>query len=160
MFTTIIHPIRKALLLSCNEYVVLDHIYRLSNNTKYGGWCIASKEKIAEWNELSRPTVFRIIDTLLEKNLIEKDLTTGYLRTLDQWNELIANQHDWTVNWIIQTYDNMEYYINEQQRINLSILMETKKFINLEGEIIAVSLIKRIKPVFKSMLGGLLKFKK
>ena len=97
MFTTIIHPIRKALCLSCNEYIVLDQVYRLSHNDKYGSWCVASKAKIAEWLDLSEKTVFRAIEKLIAKELISKDNQTGWIKTTDAWNEQIANSGDWAI---------------------------------------------------------------
>jgi hypothetical protein len=97
MYTTIIHPIRKSLCLSCNEYIVLDQIYRLSHNDKYGGWCVASKAKIAEWLDLSEKTVFRAVERLIIKELISKDKQTGWIKTTDSWNEQIANSGDWAI---------------------------------------------------------------
>lgn len=68
----------------------------LSHNEKYGGWCICSKEKIAEELDLSRRTVFGAIKTLEAKSLIKKS-EKGFLRTTDEWNELIANKHDYLI---------------------------------------------------------------
>lgn len=98
MYTTIIHPIRKAHHLSVNEYVVLDTIYQLSNNQKFGGWCVASKNNIAKWLDLGEATVFRAIETLIAKGLIEKN-ELGHLRSLDLFNEQIANKHDWAIGF-------------------------------------------------------------
>jgi len=52
---------------------VLCDIKQMSQNPEYGYTCIKSKEKIAEWLDLSRTTVFTIIDTLIKKGLIEKN---------------------------------------------------------------------------------------
>src|SRR3990167_10654349 len=89
MFTTIIHPIRRALQLSCDEYIVLWEIYVLSNNRKYGGWCVKSKRRIAEDIDLSEKTVFRIIKTLEGKELVERS-EEGWLRSKDVFNEQVA----------------------------------------------------------------------
>lgn len=94
MYTTIIHPIRVALNLSLNEYCVLDSIYRLSQNVKYGGWCVQSKANIAKDLGLGDRVVFTIIKTLEEKDLIERN-DQGNLRTKDSWNEMMANKHDY-----------------------------------------------------------------
>lgn len=96
MFTNIIHPLRKAFNLSMNEYAVLDSIYFLSHNNKYGGWCIASKETIANELDLGERTVFAAIEKAVIKGLVEKG-EKGYLRTTDQWNEIMANKHDWYI---------------------------------------------------------------
>jgi predicted transcriptional regulator len=69
------HIVRKALNLSLNEMAVLCDIVQMSQNPKYGHWCIKSKEKIAEWLNLSKDTVFRAINTLESKGYIEKGLT-------------------------------------------------------------------------------------
>ena len=96
MYTTIIHPLRKAYNLSITEYCILDSIYMLSHNSKYGGWCIASKRQIAEELDLAERTVFNAIETLTAKDLIEKS-DNGNLKTKDEWNELIANKHDYAI---------------------------------------------------------------
>lgn len=96
MYTTIIHPVRKALNISCNEYIILDQIWRLSHTEKYGGWCVASKAKIGEWMDLSPRTVFTAIEVLLKKELITKN-ERGFLKTTDAWNEQMANSHNWLI---------------------------------------------------------------
>lgn len=97
MHTTIIHPIRKAFCLTCNDYIILQGIYGLSKNEKYGNWCVASKSQLAEWYDLSERSIFNIIKTLELKKLIIKDAKTGWLKTSDEWNELQANTHDWLI---------------------------------------------------------------
>lgn len=93
MYTTIIHPIRKELNLSCNEYVILDCIYQLSNNEKFGGWCIASKDYFHELFDISRPTVFRAIENLVSKELVKKG-PRGALKTTDKWHEITTKWHE------------------------------------------------------------------
>jgi hypothetical protein len=99
MYTTIIHPIRKALCLSVEEYVVLDTIYHLSNNQTYGHWCIMSKRKLAEVLDLSERVIYRTLKTLELKELITRDESTGYVKTLDNFNEMIANKDDWIIGF-------------------------------------------------------------
>lgn len=96
MYTTILHPLRKAYNLSISEYCVLDTIYLLSNNQKYGGWCVASKEHIADVLDISERKVFTVIKTLEAKELVEKN-DQGFLRTLDEWNEKLSNKGDYYV---------------------------------------------------------------
>jgi hypothetical protein len=87
------HPLRKALRLSLNEMAVLVEIHTLSNNTKFSGFCIKSKKNIADTLDISEKTVFNIINTLIEKEYIDKDNETGYLkpsefiREIDQSND-------------------------------------------------------------------------
>jgi DNA-binding Lrp family transcriptional regulator len=66
------HIIRKSLQLSLNEMAVLCDIKQMSQSPKLGFWCIKSKDKIGEWLDLSRATVFRAIDTLEKKGYLEK----------------------------------------------------------------------------------------
>ena len=96
MYTTILHPLRKAYNLSIHEYCILDSIYMLSHNKKYGGWCVMSKRDIGKELDLSERTVFVTIDLLEAKGLIDKS-EKGFLRTTDEWNELIANKHDYFI---------------------------------------------------------------
>lgn len=108
MYTTIIHPYRKALNLSLNEYCVLEEIRVLSHNFQYGGWCIKSKENIAKNLDISKRQLLRIIKALELKNLIIKDKQTKYLRSTDTWNFLIAEKENLivgtkTINEILLT---------------------------------------------------------
>lgn len=64
------HVIRKALRLSLNEMAVLCDIHQMSQNPKYGYWCVKSKDKMSEWLDLSRDTVFRAIKTLKDKGYV------------------------------------------------------------------------------------------
>lgn len=87
MYTTIIHPLRKGLNLSVNEYCVLDSIRNLSNNTKYGGWCIKPKQSIADDLDLSLRTIQNIIKTLDLKGLLLRGELKNQLRTADEFNK-------------------------------------------------------------------------
>lgn len=64
------HVVRKALSLSLNEMAVLCDIKKMSQNPEFGYQCIKSKDKIAEWLDVSRATVFNAIKTLESKGLI------------------------------------------------------------------------------------------
>jgi hypothetical protein len=88
------HIVRKALCLSLNEMAVLCDIKQMSQDQKYGYTCIKSKDKIAEWLDLSRTTVFTIIDTLIKKGLIEKNeiglKPTSFVYQLDMCQDEIG----------------------------------------------------------------------
>ena len=88
------HIVRKALCLSLNEMAVLCDIKQMSQEQKFGYTCIKSKDKIADWLDLSRTTVFTIIDTLLKKGLIEKNeiglKPTSFVYQLDMCQEDIG----------------------------------------------------------------------
>lgn len=66
------HIIRKALKLTMVEMAVLVDIYQMSQNPKFNFWCVKSKDAIAEWLNISRPTVFRAIEVLEEKKYVER----------------------------------------------------------------------------------------
>lgn len=51
---------------------ILCDIKKMSQNPSFGYWCIKSKDKIADWLDLSRTTVFSGINTLIKKGLIER----------------------------------------------------------------------------------------
>lgn len=97
MYTTIIHPIRKSLLLSCNEYCVLDMVYQLSNNREHNGWCWASKQYIAESLDLSKQSILNILNALELKGLIIRNPATKFLRASDEYCEMIANKNDYLI---------------------------------------------------------------
>lgn len=88
------HIVRKALCLSLNEMAVLCDIKQMSQEQKYGYTCIKSKDKIAEWLDLSRTTVFTIIDTLITKGLVEKNeiglKPTSFVYQLDMCQEEVG----------------------------------------------------------------------
>jgi hypothetical protein len=73
---------------------VLCDIKQMSQDQKYGYTCIKSKDKIAEWLDLSRTTVFTIIDTLIKKGLVEKNeiglKPTSFIYQLDMCQEDIG----------------------------------------------------------------------
>lgn len=87
MYTTIIHPLRKALKLTLTEYCVLESIRSLSHNNEYGCWCVASKQTIADGLDITRQQIHTIINKLVERGFIEKG-ERGALRTVDDYNRL------------------------------------------------------------------------
>jgi hypothetical protein len=97
MYNTIINPLRKALMLSTNEYLILDAIYHLSNNVKYGGWAIISKQKLADEYDLTKRTIINIINALEMKGLIIKDEKTKFLRAADVYCDAIQNKDKWII---------------------------------------------------------------
>lgn len=88
-YTTILHKARIELNLTCNEYCLADIIYHLSNNpnSKILGWCYASKEQLAMYLGISKQAIHSLINTLISKNIIEKDIDTKWLKTTNVWYE-------------------------------------------------------------------------
>jgi DNA-binding MarR family transcriptional regulator len=78
--------------ITLNEYAIADSVYHLSNNpnSDFKGWCYASKETLGGFVGIDRATVFRIIDRLIEKGLVEKHPETAYLKTTDLWYNTVV----------------------------------------------------------------------
>jgi Mn-dependent DtxR family transcriptional regulator len=88
-YTTILHEARMKLGLTMEEYAVCDLIHHLQSNPKNTTlWCYASKEYIAETLGISRATVFRILNRLIDEKLIERHMETKQLRTTAKWFEI------------------------------------------------------------------------
>lgn len=87
--TTIDHEARKILGLSMNEFAVIELISKLEiqNSDEYAGWCLAYKTEIAEMLDLTKQTVFSILNKLLKKGLIERHPRTKHIRTTPLWFE-------------------------------------------------------------------------
>jgi len=92
MYNTIIHPLRKAFNLSLIEYCVLDTIQKLSGNVQFSGWCVKSKQHIADQLDISKMQTHRSINSLIEKGLIERNESTKFLRSTDHWNQEINGE--------------------------------------------------------------------
>lgn len=88
------HFLRKAYSLSLNEYAVLCEIHGLSHNVQFNGWCIASKEYLAETLDLTRDTVFRAIKKLVSVGLVEKNEDIKALRTTDTFNSVLTERRN------------------------------------------------------------------
>lgn len=87
IYTTILHPVRKQLGITLNEYCIADVIYHLSHNgdNPSPGWCFASKQHIAQVLDISKRWVIKSIDSLERTGLIEKTDNGRLLRTTQKW---------------------------------------------------------------------------
>lgn len=85
-FTTIIHPVRKLLSITALEYCFIDTVMKLANNpeSKKPGWCYAKKQDLANDFGITRPGLYKMIDRLVELDLIERD-PKGDLRHTSKW---------------------------------------------------------------------------
>lgn len=99
-YSIINHHAREDLGISINTYFVADSIYQLSHNpnSQIYGWCYASKDFIAEFLSITRMTVFRSINELIEKGLVIKnDDQPNLLQTTALWYEkVIINKQNVT----------------------------------------------------------------
>lgn len=88
-YTTIIHPVRKALHLSCNEYCVLDTILRMQNNDSH--WCYMSRETMADDLDLSKQSILNILKGLISRGLVVKHEKTSHLRCVGDFKKMLDN---------------------------------------------------------------------
>ena len=92
----IYHEVRIEFDLSLAEYCVADSIYHLSHNPKSDiiGWCYASKKTLGDNLNLSRQSIHTILNSLEEKNLIERNTETNHIRTTQRWydNVVLSNR--------------------------------------------------------------------
>ena len=93
-YTTIIHPVRKQLNLSCNEYCVLDTIMRMQNNES--NWCYMSRETMAKDLDLSKQSILNIINKLIDLGLLTRNVSTKHLRVTALFQEQINNYKNFT----------------------------------------------------------------
>ena len=86
-YTTIQHDPRLKFELSNDAYCIADAIYNLANNPSsiVLGWCYASRQKIADFFGISKRSVQRSIQELVNKQLVELHKETKYLRTTQIW---------------------------------------------------------------------------
>ena len=86
--------IRKALKLSLTEMAVLCDIVQMSQDKRLGNWCVKSKEKMADWFDLSPRTIYTILNSLEEKGYIERSQVgvrpTDFIYELEMCQEEIG----------------------------------------------------------------------
>lgn len=92
-YTTIKHHPRVKYKLSNNDYCIANAIYHLSNNpeSRFKGWYFGKIETLGKMFKFGRTATYDSVKKLLEKELIEKDLETGFLRTTKKWWKEFVN---------------------------------------------------------------------
>ena len=125
------HWMRKALQLSLNEMAVLCEIYTLSNNTKFNGWCIKSKQKISETLDLSKQSVHSVCNTLLLKGYIDKDEETKYLKPTDFVRAIAQEQENF--NFLVKA----EGFIVASEKMQgiMEQIVDSKESLPLDNKI-------------------------
>lgn len=101
-YTTVWHAARQKFGLTPNEYCLAAYIDGLSKKdarySRVPGWCYASKDFLGKALGFTRQGIHKMINKLIDKELVERDLDTNYLRATPKWlNEI-------------------EYYKNRAQR--------------------------------------------
>ena len=84
-YSVVLHDVRDRLELSLNEYVVIDSIHKLSTTNRRYPYCTISKDDLAKFLRLGRATVFRAIETGIQRGLIERT-PESLLRTTEKWS--------------------------------------------------------------------------
>lgn len=86
-FTTIQHDPRLKFNLSNDAYCIADAIYNLSNNPSSiaPGWCYSTRQSIANMFGISKRSVQRAIQELLDKKLVLVNEETNFIRTTQKW---------------------------------------------------------------------------
>lgn len=88
----ILLPMLEYLDIDIVEYSLCFLIDRLAHNSKNRtGWCYASKEYLAEQLRCGRRTIFRAIDRLVDKDLIQRQEGTGNLTITNKWMEALEH---------------------------------------------------------------------
>lgn len=90
-FCTVDFKKKRELRLTLNEYVLLDIAFHLSART---GWCYASKDYLADTLDISRQSVFNLINKLIKNNWIEKDSATKSIRTTEKWQSNYSEDYN------------------------------------------------------------------
>ena len=91
-YTTIKHNPRVKYDLSNNDYCIANAIYHLSNNPEsiFKGWYHGKVETLGKMFNLSRASAYNSINKLIEKELVDKNEESGFLRTTNLWwNEFV-----------------------------------------------------------------------
>ncbi|MFW2525439.1 hypothetical protein ACN5O8_06900 [Aliarcobacter butzleri] len=92
-YTTIKHHPRVKYELSNNDYCIANAIYHLSNNpdSKFKGWYYGKIETLGQMFNFGRTATYESIKKLTEKNLVEKDPESGFLKTTNKWWDEFVN---------------------------------------------------------------------
>jgi len=81
--SNIIEQARRDLDISRDDYALCSYLHYRQGypNDKQPGWCIDTKDEIADFVGISRPGLYKMVDRLERLKLVESMTTTGYLRT-------------------------------------------------------------------------------
>ena len=92
-YTTIKHNPRVKYDLSNNDYCIANAIYHLANNPDsiFKGWYHGKVETLGKMFSLSRASAYNSITKLIEKELVEKNEESGFLKTTKLWWDEFVN---------------------------------------------------------------------
>lgn len=88
-YTTVKHVPRIKFGLSNNDYCIAKAIYTLSNepDSAFPGWYYGKIATLGQLFNLSRSTAYTCVKKLEDTKLIEKNNSTGFLKTTRLWWE-------------------------------------------------------------------------
>ena len=78
--------------LTLSEYYILQKINILSYSKKYDFSCSMSKVNLGKTIGISRTQVHRIINSLIDKDLLIRDEKTKYLHATDIWIKALEDE--------------------------------------------------------------------
>lgn len=128
-YTIINHTAREALDLSWLEYGLADLIYNLSNNPKssYPNWCYASKKTLAKNLGITERQIYKLLNKLEDKKLVERHSETSHLKTTAEWYNLVvinkkdSKQSSYPMNKVHIDTEQSSYPYTEQSSYNKDI---------------------------------------
>jgi hypothetical protein len=86
-FTTIFEKARMFLDVSRDEYALCNYVQTWSAHPKnrQSGWCDRTQEQIAEWVGISVRGLRKMVNRMVEKNLLEQNDGSRLLRITEYW---------------------------------------------------------------------------
>ena len=108
--------------LTIEEWILLENIYFLSNNDT--GYCFASKEKLREYIGVSNGKIYSIINSLIDRKFIIKNVEFNGIKTTEKWHKISSGD----------TLQNLEN--NPPKNGDLTIKYEYKGGVPTENQVI------------------------
>lgn len=139
--TTISELTRSRLDITRDEYAFISYTHYRSADPRQrvAGWCTDPKEEIAEFVGISRPGLYKMIDRMSQKGLIEVDAISGFLRATAEWID--AENKPSSVN---KVYKNRQ--IQDSNGVNL---VDTDCKLSLQSGVNLVTPIYKVKEDIK-----------
>ena len=137
MYTTIIHPIRKALMLSINEYCVMETIRANQAKKEFDYYCVLANEQIADELDVSKRTIINAKNALEQKGYIERKKNSTKCRVVDEVIDLFILSKNFK---FMKMKDVNNYFASGKP---FDVLNRVQ---NLQGEKVAPLRVKKLHP--------------
>ena len=84
--TTINEAARQALRITRDDYALCSYVqYRQADRRGRAGWCVDTKQEIADFIGITRQGLYKMIDRLCGENLLSVDAKTGDIQVTEKW---------------------------------------------------------------------------